>query len=426
MDRILIRGGTVVTPEEASPADVLIEGEYIAAVEPNLSAPPDARVVSAQGLLILPGLIDPHVHLREPGSEHKEDFTTGTQAALSGGFTTVLAMPNTQPPLTDGESLRAARARAESKAVCDFGLFIGATAHNAVEAAQLEDAAGLKLYMGSSTGSLLVADLAPQLAHFRTYPGTVAVHAEDEEAVAHYAAQGQRRPPLCAALAVARALALAERLGTKLHICHVSTAQELALIRDAKARGIRVTCEATPHHLFLTAADEARLGPLARMNPPLRSRREVDALWVHLDVLDCVATDHAPHTLAEKRGPTPPSGVPGLETALPLLLTAASQARISLREVARLMAEGPARAFGLRRKGRLASGYHADITLVDPEVEWTIGERPLFTKCGWSPFEGRRVKGRAERVFLRGQEVYAQGSVLSQPGYGRAVSTTLP
>lgn len=426
MDRILIRGGTVVTSEGASAADVLIEGEFIAAVEPHLSAPPDARVVSAQGLLVFPGLIDPHVHLREPGSEHKENFTTGTQAALSGGFTTVLTMPNTQPPITDGESLESALALAKSKTVCDFGLFIGATAHNAAEAARLEDTVGLKLYMGSSTGSLLVADLAPQLAHFGAYPGPVAVHAEDEEAVAHYAAQGQRRPPLCAALSVARALALAERFETRLHVCHISTAQELALIRDAKARGVRVTCEATPHHLFLTAADEASMGPLARMNPPLRSRGEVDALWAHLDVLDCVATDHAPHTLAEKRSSAPPSGVPGLETALPLLLTAASQAKLSLREIARLMAEGPARTFGLHRKGRLAPGYHADLTLVDPEMEWTIGERPLFTKCAWSPFEGRRMKGRAEYVFLRGQEVYAQGSVLAQPGYGRVVSTTLP
>jgi len=442
----------VVTSKSVKRADVLTEGETIAAVGPTLSAPSDARVVDASGLLIFPGLIDPHVHLREPGGEHKEDFTTGTRAALSGGFTTVLAMPNTWPPITHRDTLAQTLALAASKAVCDFGLFVGATAENAKEVAGLEDAVGLKLYMGSSTGSLLVADLAGQLAHFEHYPGVVAVHAEDEEAVAHFATRGQRRPPLCAALAVAHALALAERFGRRLHVCHVSTAHELALIRDAKARGVPVTCEVTPHHLFLTTADEARLGSLGRMNPPLRSPEEVASLWANLDVVDCLATDHAPHTLEEKRSPTPPAGVPGLETALPLLLTAVrggntplSSLPSSLCEIARLMAEGPVRAFRLtpfdsahrhacheysqwkysrwqgRRKGYIAPGYDADLTLVDPDAEWTIGKRPLFTKCGWSPFEGRKVCGRVERVFLRGQEVYAHGEVTALPGYGRAV-----
>jgi dihydroorotase (multifunctional complex type) len=208
-----------------------------------------------------------------------------------------------------------------------------------------------------------------------------------------------------------------------LHICHISTAHELTLIRDAKARGASVTCEVTPHHLFFTAEDETRLGSLAQMNPPLRSPEDADALWENLDVIDCVATDHAPHTLEEKRGPTPPAGVPGLETALPLMLTAAHEGRLSLQEIARLMARGPARVFGLERKGRIAPGYDADLTLVNPEMEWGIGERMLHTKCGWSPFEGRKVRGRVERVFLRGQEAYDHGEVLAQPGCGRVIGT---
>jgi dihydroorotase len=419
---ILIHKGTLVTSESVKRADVLVKGEAIVAVGPGLSAPPGARVVDASGLLLFPGLIDPHVHLREPGGEHKEDFSTGTRAALAGGFTTVLAMPNTTPPITDRETLTQALALGESKAMCDFGLFIGATADNAEEATTLDGAVGLKLYMGSSTGSLLVADLAGQLAHFERYPGVVAIHAEDEAAVGYFAARGQRRPPLCAALAVARALTLAERFGRRLHVCHVSTAHELALIRDAKARGVNVTCEVTPHHLFLTSKDEVRLGPLGRMNPPLRSPADTEALWANLDIVDCLATDHAPHTLAEKRSPTPPAGVPGLETALPLLLTAAREKGLPLHEVARLMAEGPARIFGLARKGRIAPGNDADLTLVDPDAAWTIGEQPLLTKCGWSPFEGRKVRGRVERVFLRGQEVYACGEVLAQPGYGQPVA----
>jgi dihydroorotase len=423
MHALLIRGGTLVTPHAVEPADVLIEDETVAAVGPALSAPPGARIVDARERLVFPGLIDPHVHLREPGGEHKEDFTTGTRAALAGGFTTVLAMPNTRPPITSHETLAQALALAASKAVCDFGLFVGATADNAEEAAGLENAVGLKLYMGSSTGSLLVPDLAGQLAHFERYPGVIALHAEDEEAVSHFAAQGRRRPPVCAVLATARALALAEHLRRHVHICHVSTAQEIALIRDAKTRGVPITCEVTPHHLFLTAADEHRLGPLGRMNPPLRSPEDSASLWANLDVVDCLATDHAPHTLAEKRGPPPPAGVPGLETALPLLLTAVSS---SLCEVARLMAAGPARTFNLARKGHVAPGYDADLTLVDPGVEWTIGEHPLLTKCGWSPFKGRQVRGCVERVVLRGQEVFAHGEVLAQPGYGHAIRCLAP
>jgi dihydroorotase (multifunctional complex type) len=429
MEIILIKNGTLVTPQETAQEDVLIEGETIAAVGPKLGTPLNARVVDAKGLLVFPGLIDPHVHLREPGGEHKEDLGSGTRAALAGGFTTVLAMPNTSPPLIDCETLAQVRALAASKAVCDLGFFIGATADNAKQVAEVEGVVGLKLYMGSSTGSLLVADLAGQMAHFERYPQVVAVHAEDEEAVeyfrtrAHFAARGQRRPPICASLAVSRALALAERFGTRLHICHVSTAYELALIRDAKARGVKVTCEVTPHHLFLTSEDEARLGTLGQMNPPLRAQKDVDALWENLDVVDCIATDHAPHTLEEKRGPTPPSGVPGLETALPLMLAAVQEGRLSLTEVARLMAQGPACVFGLDHKGSIAPGYDADLTLVDTQAEWVIGERPLQTKCGWSPFEGHRVKGSVKQVFLRGKEVYANGQVLEVPGYGRIVTS---
>ena len=436
MGIILIQNGTLVTPQGIAQEDILVEGETIAAVGKDLSAPHSARIVNAEGLLIFPGLIDAHVHLREPGGEHKEDFASGTRAALAGGFTTVLAMPNTSPPLTDRETLAQIQALAKSKAVCDVGFFAGATADNAKGVAELEAVAGLKLYMGSSTGSLLVADLAGQTAHFERYPSVIAVHAEDEEAVeyfstrAHFAKLGQRRPPICAALAVSRALALAERFGTRLHVCHVSTAHEMALIRDAKARsarrnargGVKITCEVAPHHLFLNSDDETRLGSLGRMNPPLRSQKDVDALWKNLGIVDCIATDHAPHTLEEKRGPTPPSGVPGLETALPLLLTAVHEGKLLLLEIVRLLAEGPANIFGLKRKGCIAPGYDADLTLVDANTEWTIGEQALQTKCGWSPFEERKVRGQVARVFLRGQEVYASGEITTVPGYGQIVT----
>lgn len=423
MPSTLIRNGTLITPQEVSKKDILIKEEAIAAVGPELQAPPDARIVDADGLLVFPGLIDPHVHLREPGGEHKEDFLSGTHAALAGGFTTVLAMPNTHPALTDRETLAQAQALAASKIVCDTGFFAGATADNAEQAAKLGGVVGLKIYMGSSTGSLLVADLAGQATHFERYSGVVAVHAEDEEAVAHFAKLGQRRPPICASLAVSRAIALAERFGTRLHICHVSTAHELALIRDAKARGVKVTCEVTPHHLFLAAEDETRLGTLGQMNPPLRTQKDVDALWENLDIVDSIATDHAPHTLEEKHGPTPPAGVPGLETALPLILTAVYEGRLPMTEIARLMAQDPALIFGLERKGNVASGYDADLALVDAKAEWVIGEHLLQTKCGWSPFDGHKVKGQVHHVFLRGREVYASGKIIAESGCGQIIKS---
>ena len=421
MGTLLVRGGTVVTPETLTRSDVLAVDGTITTVGPGLSAPTDARVVDAHGLLVFPGLIDPHVHLREPGGEHKEDIATGTRAALAGGFTTVLMMPNTRPPISDSRTLGQVRTIASASAACDYGFYIGATCENASKASGLTGVAGLKMYMGSSTGSLLVAGLAEQVSHFEEYPGLIAVHAEDEEAVALFSARGQRRPPLCAALAVSRAITLCEHFSRPLHICHVSTCHELSLIREAKNRGSEVTCEVTPHHLLLTSDDEHALGPMGRMNPPLRSRGDVDALWNSLGDIDCLATDHAPHALSEKQGSNPPAGVPGLETALPLMMDAVHAGRLSLGDIARLSASGPARIFQIDRKGHIAPGYDADITVLEPDAEWYIGDKPLFTKCGWSPFKGRRARGRVARVFLRGREVYAQGRILDSPGYSQPV-----
>jgi dihydroorotase (multifunctional complex type) len=426
IERLLIHGGDVVTPGGLVRADVLVEAGRIAAAAPGLGdRSPGARRVDASGLTIFPGLIDAHVHLREPGDEHKEDLTTGTEAALAGGFTTVFAMPNTNPPTTDRAAFDRVAGLVERKAACDVGLYVGATPGNADAAPALAgEAVGLKIYAGSSTGDLLVDGVADQIAHFERYPADriIAVHAEDEAAVRYYAKRGERRPPVCAALSVAHMIALAEATGRRVHICHMSTAGEFALIREAKARGVRVTCEATPHHLFLTSADEARLGPLGKVNPPLRGAEHVAALWAGRAEVDIVATDHAPHTLAEKRGDHPPSGMPGLETALPLLLTAAHEGRLSLGEVVRWLAEGPADLFGMAHKGRIAPGCDADLTLVDLDAEWTIRDEGLHTRCRWTPFAGQAVRGRVERVYLRGRLAFAGGEVCAEPGRGCLVS----
>ena len=459
---ILIQNGTLVSGQGTRRADVLIDGERIVAVEDSISASniasqPDNyqspitndQIIDATGLLIFPGLIDVHVHLREPGAEHKEDWFTGTSAAVAGGVTTVLAMPNTSPAVTDRATFNQALNLARAKSVCDFGLYLGATNTNQHLAEQEHDLGecGLKMYMGSSTGDLLVQDFEPQYEHFAFYPRDriIAVHAEHEPAVQYFARHGSRRPPICAELETARAVTLAQRCDRPVHICHLSTEREIEIMREAKARSVQVTCEVAPHHLFLTldyelqTTDDRRRTTDARhpssvigrpslfqMNPPLRDGADVDALWDNLDAIDCIATDHAPHTLADKQSGQPPSGVPGLETTLPLLLMAAtgglpSPAGLRLADIARLCCEGPARVFNLAHKGTITPGYDADLTFVNPDVEWVIGDRPLFTKCGWTPFAGWRVRGAVSKTFVRGQLAFDGAAVLAQPGSGRLV-----
>jgi dihydroorotase-like cyclic amidohydrolase len=349
----------------------------------------------------LPGLIDVHVHLRDPGATHKEDFSTGTAAALAGGVVAVLDMPNNTPPAVDGQKLSEKTQIASEKARCDFGFYLGATEDNVGEGALLSHrVAGLKIYMGQTYGPLKMADLAALMAHFRSWPAArpIAVHAEG--------------------LAVAGAIALARLYSKRLHICHVSRKAEIELIRKAKeswgAEADKLTCEVTPHHLFLTQADVARLGNLAHVKPPLGTEEDRAALWDNLDIVDVIASDHAPHTTAEKESPEPPPGVPGLETTLPLLLTAVADGRLSGERLIELTSENPARIFGLKRDERT-------YTEVDPDDRYVLEGSSLRTKCGWTPFEGMTVQGRVLSVYLRGILAYADGQVLAQPGFGRAL-----
>jgi dihydroorotase len=345
----------------------------------------------------LPGLIDVHVHLRTPGGEHKEDVTTGTAAALAGGVTLVLDMPNTYPPLVDARSLARKRQLAGQTALCDVGFYVGATETNATHAAALaHQAAGLKVYLDQTYGPLRMRNLAALLAHFRTWPVArpIAVHAEG--------------------LSAAMAIGLARIYGRRLHLCHVSRADEMALIRAAKASGAALTCEVTPHHLFLTQDDARRLGPYGSMNPPLATPADVAALWANLDVVDCLATDHAPHTRAEKEGHNPPPGVPGLETMLPLLLTAVAGGRLTVERLVELAHEAPRHIFGLPAQPNTW-------VEVDLEAGYTLGREGLHTRCGWTPFEGLAVRGRPRRVVLRGQTVFEDGQIRVQPGFGRTV-----
>jgi carbamoyl-phosphate synthase/aspartate carbamoyltransferase/dihydroorotase len=317
----------------------------------------------------------------------------------------VLDMPNTYPPIVDAATLALKRELVAQKALCDVGLFLGATATNAAGTTALAaEAAGLKIYLDQTYGPLRMRPsgdssgrgLAALLTHFSTWPAArpIAVHAEG--------------------LSAAVAIGLARSFGRRLHICHVSRAEEMALIRAAKASGAALTCEVTPHHLFLTEADARRLGPYGAMKPPLATEADRASLWANLDAVDCIATDHAPHTRAEKEGEDPPPGVPGLETMLPLLLTAVAEGRLTDERLVELTHGAPRRIFGLP--------VQPDTWIeVDPGTRYTLGDEGAHTRCGWTPFAGMAVQGRVTRVVLRGQTAFEGGEVKVEPGFGRVV-----
>nr|MBC7244755.1 amidohydrolase family protein [Chloroflexota bacterium] len=341
----------------------------------------------------LPGLIDAHVHLRDPGGTHKEDFYTGTCAALHGGIVAVLDMPNNIPPLTDTSTLAEKKRRAAEKAVCDYGFFVGASTDNADAVGNLRDAVGLKMYLNESYGPLRLEQLPLLMKHFQSWPKgrPIAVHAEEHM--------------------VAVAIALGQLYGQHVHICHLSRRAEMELVRRAKERGWKVTCEVTPHHLFLSEEDQRALGALAYMKPTLGSAEDRQALWDNLDIIDVVATDHAPHTLEEKKSAQPPPGVPGLETMLPLMLTAVAEGRLSLDRLVSLTSTGPARVYGLQPQ-------QDSRVVVDTDACYEIDASHLFTKCSWTPFQGWQVKGRVLRTYVRGTLAYEEGRILVAPGYG--------
>ncbi|XP_050834435.1 CAD protein [Serinus canaria] len=354
--------------------------------------------MTSQKLIRLPGLIDVHVHLREPGGTHKEDFASGTAAALAGGVTMVCAMPNTSPAVTDATSFALAQKLAEAGARCDFALFLGASLDNAGTLGPLAGAAaGLKMYLNDTFSSLRMDDVSLWMEHLEQWPRHLPI-------VAHAERQ-----------TVAAVLMVAQLYQRPVHICHVARREEILLIKAAKQRGIPVTCEVAPHHLFLSQDDLGRLGKgRAAVRPELGTRRDVEALWENMDIIDCFASDHAPHTLEEKQGQEPPPGYPGLETMLPLLLTAVSEGRLSVEDIVQRLYENPRKIFGL-------PAQEDTYVEVDLEQEWIIPSSTVFSKARWTPFEGMQVKGTVRRVVLRGEVAYIDGQVLVPPGYGQDV-----
>jgi len=346
----------------------------------------------------LPGLVDPHVHLREPGATDKEDFQTGTRAAIAGGYTTVFDMPNNPEPTVSPEALQKKAELAVDRIYCDVGFHFGATVEGLQHFEIVKDRVfGLKMYMSHTTGSLLVEDRQDLDTIFANWPKKqlILVHAEGK--------------------ILRTAIELAEKYRQRLHVCHLATEEELLMVREAKEAGLSVTCEVSCHHLFLTEDDVQSLGSFGIMRPPLATRKDQEALWTNLDVIDMIASDHAPHTKEEKlSSEKPPFGVPGLETTLPLMLTAVAENRLSMDRLVELTSINPRKIFNLTET-------FDTFTEIDMARSYFISSDDLYTKAGWTPFEGMRVTGRVARVVLRGEVVF-DGEKVVEPQRGKVIS----
>jgi len=350
-------------------------------------------------MLRLPGLIDPHVHVREPGQTHKEDWDSATQAALAGGVTAILAMPNTKPPIFDAETLDLTLEAAQQKARCDYAQFVGAGPGNAEILPDLASrAAGLKMYLDSTFGELRLDDMTLWAPHFAKFP-------KDYPIVLHSESRTMAAGILFAAI-----------YDRPVHIAHISLREEILLIKAAKEKGIKVTCEVCPHHLFLSKDDIPAISHghpgRGEVRPRLATKEDVEALWQNMEVIDCFATDHAPHTLTEKDSDNPPSGFPGLETLLPLLLTAIDVGRLTLDNLIQKSVTNPRKIFNLPEQPETWIE-------VDENAEYEIKASEQFTRCGWTPFEGWKVKGKVRKVVLRGKTVFEEGKILVEQGNGR-------
>lgn len=422
---LLLKNGTVHTPGGAVQAPVGVRGGKIVAIGENGDA---AEVIDCTGLDILPGVIDTQVHFREPGLEQKEDLESGSRAAVLGGVTAVFEMPNTKPNTDSADAVADKLKRAHHRMWCDHAFYVGATAANAPALAELErlpGTAGVKIFMGASTGDLLVSEDSELARVLASGHRRVAIHAEDEERM--NARKGERiagdaashpvwRDDESAMLATRRILKLARAAKRRIHILHVTTPAELELIAQHKDVA---TCEVTPQHLTLAAEDAyPRLGSYAQMNPPIRSAAHRDGLWHWLNqgVPDVLGSDHAPHTIEEKAKayPDSPSGMPGVQTLLPLMLNHVAEGRTTLQRVIELTSAGPQRVFGLSGKGRIAAGYDADFTIVDLKAQWDVTEEWLASRCGWSPFTGMKLTGKPVGTIVRGNRVMWEAQLANQ------------
>lgn len=417
--RLLIKNAQVVLPSGVERVSVVVEGARIADIAPAVQMRTE-EVVDAAGLHLLPGVIDDQVHFREPGLTHKEDLATASRACAKGGVTTFLEMPNTVPVATTRARIDEKLRLAAAKSLVNYGFYIGATTENIDELRYAQRTPGIKVFIGSSTGDLLVDEQEALERIFADTTLPITAHCEDETTVRANAAKfagssdvashSQIRNHEAAVIATRRAIELAHRHRHRFHVLHVSTAAEIELLADH--RGL-ITGEACPHHLLFNVEDYERLGTLVQMNPSIKTREDNEALWQALAAgqLQVIATDHAPHTLEEKRQPYPksPSGLPAVENSLALMLNEVHRGRCTLEQVVHWMCEAPARVWDIVGKGRIEVGYDADLVLVDLAREHEIRNEEQVTKCGWSPWHGARLVGLPVRTWVMGHEVYRDG-----------------
>jgi len=430
---LILKGGTVVNHDGVGQRDVGVRDGRIAAIGDLMQASA-GQTIDCRALHVLPGVVDSQVHFREPGLEHKEDLQTGSLAAVLGGVTTVFEMPNTKPLTTSEEALADKVARATGRMHCDFAFWVGGTRDNAGDVGELErlpGAAGIKVFMGSSTGDLLVEDDDGVFSILKNTRRRAAFHSEDEFRLRERLGERVEGDPsshpvwrdeTAALHCTERLVSVARRARARIHVLHISTAEEIEFLAGHKDVA---TCEATPHHLTLSADDYATLGTLIQMNPPVRAARHRDGIWqgISQGVIDVLGSDHAPHTLEEKSKPYPasPSGMTGVQTLVPIMLDHVNAGRLTIERFVDLASHGPNRIFGMARKGRIAVGYDADFTVVDLKRTETITNAQAGSKAGWTPYDGRQVTGWPVGTIVRGMRVMWD-SELATPGEGRPVA----
>ena len=430
---VILKSGTVVNQDGEGVRDIAIKDGRIAAIG-ALGSASAGEFIDCKGLHILPGVMDTQVHFREPGLTHKEDLESGSRSAVMGGVTAVFEMPNTDPLTINEAAFTDKVKRGHHRMHCDFAFFIGGTRENVNDLPELERApgcAGVKVFIGSSTGSLLVEDDESLRRIFKAIRRRAAFHAEDEYRLndrKHLRVEGDPRShpvwrdELAALMATQRLVKLARETGRRIHILHISTKEEIEYLREHKDL---VTCEATPHHLTLVGPEDyVRLGTRVQMNPPVRDASHRDGIWrgIAQGVIDVLGSDHAPHTLEEKAKtyPASPSGMTGVQTLVPVMLNHVNAGKLSLARFVDLTSAGPARLFNIASKGRIAAGYDADITVVDMKREETITNKWVASRAGWTPYDGMRVKGWPVGTFVRGKRVMWQGE-LTTPSTGETV-----
>ena len=441
IDQILIKNASMVNDGGILEGDMLIRNGRIEQIAPQIRVPQECRVLDAEGKTLIPGMIDDQVHFREPGATHKGDLRSESRAAVAGGITSFMDMPNTNPQTTTREALEAKYLLAEGRCMANYAFYLGATNDNLEEIRALDpkQACGVKVFMGASTGNMLVNDPQSLEAIFRDSPVLIATHCEDTPTIqaleAEYRARyGEEVPMEChpeirsaeaCYLSSSMAVELAKKHDTRLHVLHLTTAREMTLFEPGPADGKRITAEACVHHLYFDQRDYDRKGSFIKCNPAIKSKADRDAIRAAVveGRIDVVATDHAPHTLDEKLNSyfKTPAGLPLVQWALPMMFELCHRRVLSLPQLVEKTSHAPARLFNVAERGYLREGYWADLVLVDLNSPARVERRDVLYKCGWSPMEGERLRARIEATLVNGRMVYRDGHVSEQAAGQRLV-----